>query len=204
MADLIEVRRRIMSQPRKIRVTWNQMVPPIKDGEWQPYNQNYTALTIADGIATSTWLRGGMGYNATSRPSKSDPIYSFTKGDVAYLSYELNANRAASWSAEIGGGLGNTIPVFCQENVWGRVSLRNSETKTDVYRPLFPNLRTSSVGTVGLIAQFRNPIFINLTTMYGAGNEPSLAEFERQCALNGIDLTQYQPQDSGTVRSWYI
>jgi hypothetical protein len=38
--------------------------------------------------------------------------------------------------------------------------------------------------------------------MYGAGNEPTKEEFEAQCALNGIDLTTYNPYDEGTVIPW--
>ena len=44
----------------------------------------------------------------------------------------------------------------------------------------------------------------DLTLMFGAGNEPStLAEFEAQCAKNGIDLNTYQPYNTGTERWWY-
>lgn len=48
-------------------------------------------------------------------------------------------------------------------------------------------------------------ILINLTKMYGAGNEPlTTEEFEADCALNGIDLTQYQEYDEGTERKWKL
>lgn len=48
------------------------------------------------------------------------------------------------------------------------------------------------------------PVFIDLTVMFGAGNEPTTqAEFERICEINGIDLTTYQPYDEGSDR-WLI
>ena len=76
-------------------------------------------------------------------------------------------------------------------------------TKTGNYRPLVAD-RRSAAAAVNTVIKMRNAISINLTNMFGAGNEPNLAEFEAQCALNGIDLTQYQPYDAGTERDWLL
>lgn len=44
----------------------------------------------------------------------------------------------------------------------------------------------------------------DLTQMFGLGNEPqTVAEFEHICEINGIDLTTYQPYDTGSDR-WLI
>ena len=57
---------------------------------------------------------------------------------------------------------------------------------------------------IGIIRKIKNVMLFDLTKMFGAGNEPStVAEFERICALNGIDLTTYQPYDTGSDR-WLI
>ncbi len=48
-------------------------------------------------------------------------------------------------------------------------------------------------------------IYIDLTQMFGSGNEPDLETFEKQCEKNGIDLTQSYPQNlDGTLRKWIV
>ena len=57
--------------------------------------------------------------------------------------------------------------------------------------------------TVGSTFDCKNLMAFDLTQMFGLGNEPTAAEFERICAINGIDLTTYQPYNAGTDR-WMI
>lgn len=57
----------------------------------------------------------------------------------------------------------------------------------------------------GDICKFKNPIQVDLTLMFGAGNEPATAEeFEQICMKNGVDLTQAQPYDAGTPLTWIV
>ena len=61
-----------------------------------------------------------------------------------------------------------------------------------------------STVTVGTTFDVKDFVAFDLTQMFGAGNEPTtVAEFERICAINGIDLTTYQPYDTGSDR-WLI
>ena len=68
-----------------------------------------------------------------------------------------------------------------------------------IYIPYFKN------GTyqVGDYVKIKNVYYVDLTLMFGAGNEPTKAEFEHICEINGIDLTTYQPYDEGSDR-WFI
>ena len=69
------------------------------------------------------------------------------------------------------------------------------------YMPEFVNGYGPATGQT---EQIKCPVIINLTQMYGAGNEPTAAEFERQCAINGVDLTNPITYNAGTTRSWII
>lgn len=76
------------------------------------------------------------------------------------------------------------------------------------FKPLLAKNNNSvpweDVITEGDTMEVKNLMAFDLTQMFGAGNEPStVAEFERICAINGIDLTTYQPYDEGSDR-WLI
>ena len=48
------------------------------------------------------------------------------------------------------------------------------------------------------------PVIVDLTQMFGAGNEPTLVEFEQLCKMNGVNINEAQPFDLGTEKIWYI
>lgn len=59
--------------------------------------------------------------------------------------------------------------------------------------------------SAGVVKKVKNPVLVDLTLMFGAGNEPAtVEEFEHLCAINGVDLTKPQAYDEGTERSWII
>lgn len=65
---------------------------------------------------------------------------------------------------------------------------------------------SQNIGNIvpGTTLEAKDFMMFDLTQMFGLGNEPqTVAEFERICALNGIDLTTYQPYDAGSDR-WLI
>ena len=89
-------------------------------------------------------------------------------------------------------------------NTWTTVKNIKQATAGSGGRRMFIGYEASSNIPIGDIVKCRKPILIDLTEMFGAGNEPStVEEFEHICAINGIDLTTYQPYDEGSDR-WLI
>ena len=92
-----------------------------------------------------------------------------------------------------------------EANKWTRYSrIRNAGSSgyNGYYFVPYPTIDTAQVGDK---VQIKSAISIDLTLMFGAGNEPATPEeFEHLCAINGVDLTKPQVYDEGTERSWII
>lgn len=71
-------------------------------------------------------------------------------------------------------------------------------------KPCITGINSISEITVGTTFKLKDLMMFDLTQMFGLGKEPStVAEFERICQINGIDLDIYQPYDAGSDR-WLI
>ena len=183
-----------------IEVTWNQQAKAMTAEGWVAYDAAKVSTAFADGVCTMTWLVDGKGYSTGLRATN----YPFTDvGHVMYVRYDVLPDRNGGWGAESGGG-GMPDQVDCVADQWNTVRLQSAATKKAWARPIIANWRGSSSGTTGMVVRVRNPVWVNLSVMYGAGNEPTMEEFERQCALNGIDLSRPVPEDAGTLRSWRV
>lgn len=186
-----------------IKVNWNQVLPPLTEEYWRDYVSDNTRTTFSNGIATMEWLKKNSYYNATIRVKEVN--WKTTLNEKWYISYEINPSISDPYSVEMAGGY---IPPQkqCESGQWTRIYGIGAALKTGNYYPVYLMNRRSSASsvTIGMTASCRNPIYINLTQMFGTGKEPNLEEFEAQCALNGIDLTQYQPYDAGTERDWLL
>ena len=108
------------------------------------------------------------------------------------------------WSVEVNNNVGNEkiIPA----GVWSRYSTRYIMTRSENANIYLPNARTATADCnilLGANCEIKAPILINLTQMFGTGNEPTIAEFESQCALNGINLFEFQETNTnGKVINW--
>lgn len=182
-------------------VQWNQWLQPISEENWNPYNANNISVAYSDGIATSEWLVDSTGgYLASIRNKVQVPN---PEGHIWYVSYMVrhHAQGIKHFGVEFAGGRQIRAIVTAEPDVWYQVSTVGSwyrNTNAFVY---ISNI-SDSEGEIGLIVESKSPIYIDLTRMYGAGNEPTKEEFEAQCALNGIDLTTYNPYDEGSVIPW--
>ena len=184
-------------------VRWNQWAKPLNADYWGAYNTDYTSVSFEDGVATQTWLDAKVSYMATVRSKYAEsPLQ--TEGDVWYASYMINPSKDnLTWGIEMCGGRQLTDGVK-PANVWSHTSYITTVKNTNRNAIYISNLKnTTTAVDIGMTAKTKAPYYINLTQMFGAGNEPSKAEFERICALNGIDLTTYQPYDTGSDR-WLI
>ena len=181
-------------------VTWNQWLKPLTAENWQAYNSNYINTTFENGTATSTWLTNNSGYgtsikNITGVLQKNKEIW--------YISYMLKSSMSGgNWGIEYNGGFQNTLVNNLDADTWTRCSecsIYWRGTRNYVYISYY---RSGINEHTGMVAQVKSPIFINLTQMFGPGNEPTKEEFEEQCTLNGIDLTTPLPYNEGSIREW--
>lgn len=200
--ELMEIRRRLLTQPRRIRVVWNNYQPPFSTELYRPYGTDTNIEDAGTGVVRQTWVVIGGGYRRTFRLKENFPTVQ--TDHVYYLSYCFNAPvDGMLFSTEFAGGI---IPIAIPSvaNEWVRFSAVSGGNKNGLGVAYFLNYR----GGTSLLQEsevlVKSPLYVDLTVMFGAGNEPSLAEFERQCALNGIDLNASQNQDNGTQRLWMI
>ena len=192
---------RLKGGGQTIEVTWNQQAPAMTAEEWAAYSSSKLSVSFADGVCTQTWLVDGSGYNTAVRAINAYPYTDV--GHIMYVRYDVFPDRSGSWGAECGGSV-MADTTACTADQWNAVRLQAPATKKVWARPIIGNWRSGSSGTAGMVARIRNPVWVNLSVMYGVGNEPAKEEFERQCALNGIDLGSALPVDSGTVRTWRV
>lgn len=181
------------------------MAPEVKEGNYVPYDETRISVEFSDNVATTTWiLKAGGGYGYTIKPSD---LWPHIKDHVYYFSYEINPDmNGVTWGVEFAGGVVIAIKQ-CSANTWDRLSCIG----TNIYgnkntRFYIPNARWGTENLkVGSTCKVRNPIYIDLTLMYGEGKEPkTVEEFEKECVLNGIDLCSFYPRDiAGTSRTWF-
>lgn len=182
-------------------VIWNQLAFPLESDIWTPYNTNYISVTFNSGIATITYKSGTAGDNSAIRQTDGHGFPSDI-GELFYVSVMMNPSFNTTFFMELSGTTDRADRVTAPANTWTRyakVALPATDRARTDARAYIEIYNSSSANDT---EQIKSPIIISLTKMYGAGNEPTAAEFERQCALNGIDLTKYHPRDTGTPRHW--
>ena len=97
-----------------------------------------------------------------------------------------------------------TTQISCNANEWTVIKAFKKSGVTSSGTGSIWTAYSVETLQMGDYAEVKDPILVDVTQMFGAGNEPStVAEFERICEINGIDLTTYQPYDSGSDR-WLI
>ena len=202
--DLHEVRamtlakKQAMTYPHHKKVVWNQLAAKIESGsKWEPYNTNNISATISDNLAEITPLKSGVGYSFSLVDKNYPQVYI---DHIYYASYMGWCNKNTTIGFEYAGGRQSyNTPITA--DTWTRASIRNSSNKNGsgaMYIPFPVDAQTTD------IYKIKSPIYIDLTLMFGAGKEPTKAEFEHLCALNNIDLTQYYPKNTTGTEQWWI
>lgn len=190
----------------KIEVTWNQMLPELTDVNVAPANANNIAMSY-DAVTrefTQEWLKVGQSYSYAIRTADQNVETSH----IYYVSYmcfpEFERGRFGfEFTKQVDDVNGEEVAA----NTWHHIrnTVQSGVTGGKYYYFGYLRSTASSIGLqIGAKCKTKNCLIVDLTQMYGAGNEPTPEEFERQCSLNGIDLTQSQPQDNGTVRQWRV
>ena len=203
--DVMDRRRLLLSQNvtlQQITVEWNQWLQPMTSANWQPYH-TYTTITFDDvnEIATNNWLEQRAGYSSSIR-NKVGTLQA--SGQIWYTSHMINPSKGGlNWGVEFAGGRQHTCVIGAAANEWVQVSSVGDYYRGTRNYTYIANCKSVASDTeVGMTAQCKSPILINLTQMFGAGHEPSKTRFEALCAFNNIDLTVYHPYDEGTTLTW--
>lgn len=204
--DVMARRRLILEQNKalqQITVEWNQWLQPLTSANWQPYNAERISISFdeVNYISTSTWLQQAIGYSASTR-NKVGTLQA--EGQIWYTSHMVKPSKGGlNWGVEFAGGRQVTPVIGAAANEWVQVSYVDEYYRGTRNYTYIANCKSVAADAeIGMTVQCKSPILINLTQMFGAGNEPSKARFEALCAFNNIDLTVYHTYDEGTQLIW--
>lgn len=184
-------------------VVWNNKCNGyISDADWKDRNTDETHTTFEDGVATVDFYNSPGSYH-TMVQKVSPPV---SLSNKYYASYWFKPNKAIDGNAvgaEFAGGAQIYNYLYAEPGNWYHISVMANGRRDSTGALYIPFVGSYSVS--GLIAKVKSPVYIDLTLMFGAGNEPAtVEEFEHLCAINGVDLTKPQAYDEGTERSWII
>lgn len=199
--DMMEIRRRVM-QPRRLKVVWNNFQPPFSTELYRAYNSSNTSIEdVSQNVVRMTWLKSGTLYQFSIRLKESYP--DVTTEHIYYSSYMLCPSFSdARYGLNLAGGVTPYIGLTTS-GVWVRASYVSQGRRDGSGICYYPYiLNNGYIPVAGDSCLVKSPIYVDLTLMYGAGKEPTLEEFERQCVLNGINLEESQAQEVGTQCIW--
>ena len=187
------------------KVIWNQIDGPVDATGWQPYIADYTTVSYENGIASCEVVNPQYGGYSVSLRNKVYPNVSLDR--KYYASYMINSGYDGKYGLEFAGGQQFYGNYFSPKDTWVRNSFlvegrRNGSGA--MYMP-FPQVASYPIDANPTF-KLKAPIYIDLTQMFGAGNEPTTVyEFEGLCKYNNIDLEQFYPQNTaGTPMTWVI
>lgn len=201
----MSLRRGIMMSAgnKKTLVTWNNLVNGyLSSADWKDRNTSDTLTTFSNGVASTEFLNSSGSYK-TMTTIASVKTYA---GHKYYGHFQGKFNKDLQ-NVSVGMDQANLVwtNVFSsQANEWNSFSgivTGQKDRDSTTYVPRF----TSVQANTGFIADTKNVVLVDLTLMFGTGNEPSAKDFEDICERNGMDLNTPQPQNvSGTELMWVI
>ena len=158
-------------------LAWNQL---ISNGDfsnsttgWTP---TYGTISASDNICT--YVVTTVGYGAQNRIIRANIQY--TTGHKYFVHFDVNSPNATyvgfmAYSSSLGAVIIPTVQIAVSANSWQSIGFIVSPTDTTIGDARF--YFDGSNGTaVNDEFKYKNIIFIDLTHMFGAGNEPSTVE----------------------------
>ena len=180
-------------------VIWNQYIRDLTSTYWKPQDSNYASVYFRGGVATITQTATPNAQYQTSMISRYELYWDSTH--KYYFKQELKPSTQRYFR-------------LIYRSAWGAVGVLDANTWSTLEGIYSPNDTTQNPFYVAYCTSgyasgdtciVRNVIFVDLTQMFGAGNEPeTVSEFRRICVKNRLDLDSYQPFDTGSQQLWAL
>ena len=183
-------------------LVWNQLV---QNGNfesttgWKAANTNYGTITASGNILTYTVANQQANpYNYRVQQQNDDNL-GIPVGHKVLVAIDFNPSEANNGSVQLQssvGALDKTAISFTgvEANKWTHLSTIYTIQSASQYIAFY--LKLENPQTVGATFKFRNFIIIDLTKMFGSGNEPTLDQFTKLFPL------PYYSYDSGSLLSF--
>ena len=180
-------------------VEWNQLDPMLNSSNWEVYNSSYASVSFDDGVATRTVLQDvSSSYTAAIRTKfvvNTDTTHQY------YIKQELYSSVAKTYVLTLGANWCRQVAVPAEE--WTVCEVIGTPISSEKVYAIYDG-NNGNLSLAGYTCKLRNPLVIDLTQMFGAGNEPTLQEFRALCTANGVNLDSTLPRDTGTKQLWII
>lgn len=172
------------------RTKWNQFAKELNGTNYRAYNSSNVTATFTDGIAECTVQNSSVsGYQVGVRATDNITI---VNGHVYFAFCEINSQKNTSFRVNLNSGSNNfNGGARLTVNTFIKCSVIITASRDYTQFIVSPNEAFS----VGQKYSVKNMMLIDLTAIFGSGNEPTTpAAFEAYCEQYGIDLTKYQSQ----------
>lgn len=213
--DMLVTRKKAMDfdMGHRKKVKWNQLIVDgqFTDASKWATNVNYGSVSVNNNIGTWTCtVTPDYYYRTGIMESKEHLNIPETHKILMRATVRSSvAIRIALYALALGNEHSNPYYQDITVNEWttifGFVVQRNAGKFFGKGKICY-GASSQNIGNIvpGTTLEAKDFMMFDLTEMFGLGNEPTtVSEFERICALNGIDLTTYQPYDTGSDR-WLI
>lgn len=186
----------------------------IAESETYVYDTNKFVLISTDNAKTLNGHNENYFAKESEAAKKSGSYPSMTVGSANNLNgyHKVNASylrRTSAGSESIGSGVAQIRSLKGNSIVWNQkyndieptsISARKYIKSEAVNGVVTRTYLTGDGNSVTYTADSTSRMLIDLSLMFGAGNEPATVEaFEAWCAAQGIDLDKYYPYNEGEV-----
>lgn len=159
---------------------WNQIALAINSTNWTAYNNNYATVAFADDVATMTVVNN-QGNTYALQTRYKNYAANVLDGHYYYMTAETNPSvNVANYCIRITVPHGTDAVVSLGQgataNTWTRIDgiIQSGGTGQEGGKFGFV-VNDGNVANSSTI-QFRNPVAIDLTAIFGSGNEPATVE----------------------------
>lgn len=181
----------------KREVQWNQYAPELTSENYKPYSNSYLNLDFNEDGIYCTILADGKTYSTAVVGKK---YFTYIENHKYYFREEIYCSNDYIYEIVIA-NIWKSRQKTCYANQW--TVHHGIVTSTANISNIWIGYCVSNMEKDDFY-KIRNVILIDLTKMYGEGNEPNTVnEFITQCAFNGIDLNKPQSYTTGIAKTWY-
>ena len=176
----------IWKRPYKT-VEWNQWGQLLSSYYYTSQNSSYTSLSFGPYEVTRTMIADSTAVYQTSIVASSYKTHIPTDATHKYYQrQEIYSSNNHRYLAIYGTG-DSRYGIQAISNTWMILEGISSPSITNNGSSPFLAYDVDNAA-IGDTCTVRNYMYIDLTQMFGAGKEPSLEEFKRQCTLNVIQV----------------